>query len=201
MLSFCQDRAAPLGARAAPCSGPRASRGRARNNFALSLRGPAFSYLARSSPERSPTAVRATGAEPEPEPEPESEPEPEPSRSRAVRTAALGQGRADAAREPRPEADSCGARAGGRRHVTREAGDAGSRAGWRPELGSPTTAADEPGVSAGRGAGGRRRGRVGPRMLPSRACGRTIMACTAWPQRGRNRISGRKLQGGMLGSI
>ena len=36
-------------------------------------------------------------------------------------------------------------------------------------------------------------------LLRSRACGRTIKARTVWPHRGRNRISGWKLQGGSWG--
>lgn len=90
----------PPGARAAPSSGPRASRGRERNNFALSLREPAASYLSEGFPGRSPTAARAAGAGAEAQP---SGAEP----SGGARTAARpGGGRRRG--EPRPGADSCG---------------------------------------------------------------------------------------------
>lgn len=54
---------------------------------------------------------------------------------------------------------------------------------------------------AGRGARGRRQGDASDAAKSSLWKGRLRLPVRAWPQKGRNRISGRNLQGGMRGSI
>lgn len=138
--------------------------------FARSLCAPA-AYLAGRSP--------TTESGPRP-PVPWKPPATRPGAAAAGRTAACGQ--------PRPGADSCLGIVWGRgRHVTRKAAkDAGSS--WLAGAGLPDHRAEKLYLPEGhREVGGMetRRGRVGLRVLQRRACGRTIQARVAWPQKGQ----------------
>lgn len=76
--------------------------------------------------------------------------------------------------------------------MTRRAGDAGS-GGRAAGLGFRTTAAESNSAESAQ------RRRMSLQMLRSGVCEGAIKACTARPHRGRNRITGWKLQGGSWG--
>lgn len=175
--------------RAAPSSRPGASGGCEQNKFAHSLRGPAASHLVRSFRGRSPTqsGLRA--------------PEPQQSREDCGARPEAG-GRSASPAWGRTVA---GLVRGGSSHVMREAGDAGSR-GSAAGAGFWTTPAEQEPQGISCREGPREKRHEGGDGWSFRCCevelvGGRLRLVLRGPRRGRNRIGGRKLQGGVLGSI